>query len=181
MNGSPKEKKTDGKRRSQHCKLPVEWCPVSVVFFPVMFMQCCSGLVTQLQVQSLWEEWMECIFVWRWMYIGSKVKYLLVIHRDKPLVLTSALDSRTDLMRVPQSNEVNFRISPVITTEYLHHNNGWYHCCSFRDTRSWSFHHVLQTILSENSGKTKWMRCGKSIQFCTIISMLYIPTCTDSC
>lgn len=79
--------------------------------------------------------------------------------------ITSGLDSRTDLMRFPQSAEVNFRISPVITTEYLYHNNGWYHYCSFRDTRSCSFHHVLQTILSENSGKMKCMRYASPFSF----------------
>lgn len=68
-------------------------------------------------------------------------------------------------MRFPQSNEVNFRTSPVITTEYLYYNNGWYHYCSFRDTRSWSFHHVLQTILSENSGKMKCMRPAGPFSF----------------
>lgn len=81
-------------------------------------------------------------------------------------------------MRFPQSNEANFRISPVITTEYLHHNNGWYHCCSFRDTRSWSFHHVLKTILSEILAKQNaWdvaspFSFALSFQCCTFLLAL---------
>lgn len=41
--------KTDGKRRSQRSKLPVEGCHVPVVLFPVMLMKGCSDLLTQLR------------------------------------------------------------------------------------------------------------------------------------